>query len=45
MIKTLLIIILLSGCASNPDDDIFKTGKEVKHPHGCQELRSRGGEC
>ena len=42
----LLLILLLAGCTPDiTDDDIFKTGKEVVPPHGCLELRKRGGEC
>lgn len=47
MIKFLvfLLIFLMSCTPVITEDDLFKTGKEVKPPYGCIELRKRGGEC
>jgi len=43
--KYLLMVLLLVACQPPIIDDVFKTGKEVPPPWGCEELRTRGGEC
>lgn len=37
------LAVLLSGCETQPTP--FKEGVEVLPPHGCIDLRARGGQC
>lgn len=43
MIRALLLCVLLAGCAAPPTP--FDLGAEVPPPHGCIDLRARGGQC